>query len=90
MNKKELVSALAEKLSVTKKEAALFVDSFVDVVSEALSKGDNVKIVGFGTFEVVERKPRKGVNPQTKETIEIPGGKVPKFKAGKELKAKVK
>lgn len=90
MNKKELVSALAEKVNVTKKEAALFVDSFVDVVSDALGKGESVKIVGFGTFEVVERKPRKGVNPQTKEAIEIPGGKVPKFKAGKELKAKVK
>lgn len=90
MNKKELIAAVAQKAGVTKKEAANVVGAFVDVVTEALAKGDTVKIVGFGTFEVVKRKPRKGVNPRTKAPIKIPGTKVPKFRAGKDLKEKVK
>ena len=90
MNKKELVAEIAGKTGVTKKLAAEILDSFIDIVSEKLAKGEEVKLVGFGTFEVATRKPRKGVNPRTKEPIEIPGGKVPRFRAGKELKEKVK
>ncbi|OAA30109.1 integration host factor [Kosmotoga arenicorallina S304] len=90
MNKKELVAEIAERTGTTKKLAAEVLDSFVAVVGEKLAKGEEVKLVGFGTFEVAERKPRKGVNPRTKEAIQIPGGKVPKFRAGKELKEKVK
>jgi len=70
--------------------AESFVDSFVEVVSEQLSKGEEVKLVGFGTFKVQDRKARKGVNPQTGKSIKIPARKVPKFVAGKDLKEKVK
>jgi DNA-binding protein HU-beta len=90
VNKKELVDTLSEKASTTKKMAETFVDSFVEVVSEQLSKGEEVKLVGFGTFKVQDRKARKGVNPQTGKSIKIPARKVPKFVAGKDLKEKVK
>ncbi|PNR92441.1 HU family DNA-binding protein [Petrotoga sp. 9PWA.NaAc.5.4] len=90
MNKKELVDAFAKKASVTKKEAETYVDAFVEVVSEALSKGEEVKLVGFGTFKVQERAARKGVNPQTGKPLKIPAKKVPKFVPGKELKDAVK
>ncbi|BBE30185.1 transcriptional regulator [Tepiditoga spiralis] len=89
MNKKSLVSAISEKLNVSKKDAEKFLNDFVDIVSESLEKGESVKLVGFGTFEVVKREERKGINPQTKETIIIPAKKVPKFKAGTELKNRV-
>jgi DNA-binding protein HU-beta len=90
MNKKELISALADASGKSKKEAGEMLDTFVQVVSDALSKDEEVKLVGFGTFSVVERKARKGVNPLTKEAIDIPATKVPKFKAGNDLKEKVK
>ncbi|MDN5343585.1 HU family DNA-binding protein [Oceanotoga sp. DSM 15011] len=90
MNKKELVDALSEKASTTKKQAEVFVDSFVSVVSEELEKEGEVKLVGFGTFKVQQRAARKGVNPQTGKQIKIPARKVPKFIAGKELKERVK
>ncbi|BDG62019.1 HU family DNA-binding protein [Caldinitratiruptor microaerophilus] len=86
MNKAELVSAVAEKAGLTKKDSEKAVNAFVESVKEALAKGDKVSLVGFGTFEVRERRPRKGRNPQTKAEITIPGGKAPAFKAGKELK----
>ena len=90
MNKKQLVAKIADKLGVTKKETAAFLDAFVEVVTEALSRGENVKLVGFGTFEVIHKKERKGVNPQTKKPIKIPAKKVPKFKPGKDLREAVK
>lgn len=90
MNKKELVAALADRSGITKKESEAFINEFVNVVSETLEKGEAVKLVGFGTFEVVERSERKGVNPKTKEAITIPAHKAPKFKAGTELKNRVK
>ena len=86
---KELVDALAKKASITKKDAEAL-DAFVDVVSETLSKGEEVKLVGFGTFKVQERAARKGVNPQTGKPLKIPAKKVPKFVPGKELKELVK
>ncbi|HOO76178.1 MAG: HU family DNA-binding protein [Thermotogae bacterium] len=90
MNKKELVGKLSEKIGVTKKDAGLFLDSFLEVVSDTLVSGESVKLVGFGTFETVKREPRKGINPQTKKPIKIPGRTVPKFKPGAELKDRVK
>lgn len=89
MNKKELIAELSTRTGVTKKLATEVLDSFIEIVGENLSKDEEVKLVGFGTFEVATRKPRKGVNPRTKKPIDIPGGKVPKFRAGKELKEKV-
>lgn len=86
MNKAELVTAMAEKTELSKKDAEKALKAFVDVVTEELVKGEKVQLVGFGTFEVAERPARTGRNPQTKEAIEIPASKAPKFKAGKALK----
>ena len=86
MNKAELIAAIAAKTGATKKSAEESVNAFVDVVTEALQKGDKVQLVGFGSFEVLNRAARKGRNPQTKEEIKIPASKAPKFKAGKALK----
>lgn len=86
MNKKELISAIAEKSGASKKDAEKFLNSTVDVITEALAKGDNVALVGFGNFEVKERAEREGKNPQTGEKIKIAACKVPGFKSGKALK----
>lgn len=86
MNKTELIAAVAESAEISKKDAEKALKAFVDVVSDELVKGEKVQLVGFGTFEVSERKARDGRNPQTKETIQIPASKAPKFKAGKALK----
>ena len=89
MNKAELIAAVAAKTGDTKKGVEASVNAFVDVVTEALVKGDKVQLVGFGSFEVRKRAARKGRNPQTKEEIKIPASKAPVFKAGKALKEKV-
>lgn len=86
MNKSELIQAMALKTGDTKKGAEASLNAFVDVVTEALVKGDKVQLVGFGSFEVRTRAARKGHNPQTKEEIKIPACKAPAFKAGKALK----
>ncbi len=86
MNKAELIAAIAAQTNETKKNAEAAVNAFVDVVTEALVKGDKVQLVGFGSFEVRKRAARKGRNPQTKEEIKIPASKAPVFKAGKALK----
>ena len=86
MNKAELIAAIAAKTGETKKSAEEAVNAFVDVVVDALVKGDKVQLVGFGSFEVRKRAARKGRNPQTKEEIKIPASKAPVFKAGKALK----
>ena len=86
MNKSDLVAAMAAKTGDTKKSAEETLNAFVDVVTEALVKGDKVQLVGFGSFEVRKRAARKGRNPQTKEEIKIPASKAPVFKAGKALK----
>ena len=74
---------------MSKKDAEKAVNAFVDTVEEALTGGDKVSLVGFGTFEVRSRAARKGLNPQTKEEIDIPASRVPAFKAGKALKDSV-
>lgn len=89
MNKAELVSAVAQHSGLTKKNSEAAIDAFVNVVEESLAKEEKVVLVGFGTFETKNRAARKGRNPQTKETINIPASKAPVFKAGKSLKDKV-
>ena len=86
MNKTELVASVAEKTGLTKKDSEKAVNAVLAAVTESLQEGDKVQLVGFGTFEVRERKARKAKNPQTKEDIPIPETKVPAFKAGKGLK----
>ncbi len=86
MNKTELVASVAEKTGLTKKDAEKAVNALFDSVQEALTAGDKVQMIGFGTFEVKERAARKGRNPRTGQDIEIPASKNPVFKAGKALK----
>ncbi len=86
MNKTELVANVAEKAGLTKKDSEKAVNAVLTTVTESLKKGEKVQLVGFGTFEVRDRKARKAKNPQTKEDIMIPATRVPAFKAGKGLK----
>ena len=86
MNKTELIAAVAEAAGVSKKDAALVVDATFSTITTAIANGDKVQIVGFGTFEARERAAREGLNPQTKEKVQIEACKVPAFKAGKALK----
>ena len=90
MNKAELVAKMAEVSGLTKKDAETALNSFMDTVEETLVGGGKVQLVGFGTFDVRERKPRKGRNPRNpKQVINIPASKAPVFKAGKTLKEKI-
>ena len=86
MNKAELITAVAENADITKKDAEKALKAFVDVITEELKKGEKVQVVGFGTFEVLERAAREGRNPHTGEPMPIAACKAPKFKAGKALK----
>lgn len=86
MNKSDLVLKVSEKAELTQKEAAAAVNAFTAAVQEALSKGDNVTLIGFGTFLVRERAARSGHNPRTGEALQIPAVKVPSFRPGKNLK----
>lgn len=85
MNKADLINEVANVVS-TKKEAQAAVDCVIESITKALKKGDDVTLVGFGTFKVVKRKARKGRNPQTGAEIKISASKAPKFTAGKGLK----
>ena len=86
MNKTELIAAVAEKAELSKKDAEAAVSAAIDAIAGALSQGEKVQLVGFGSFEVKTRAERVGRNPKTKETIQIPASKSPVFKAGKALK----
>jgi len=86
MTKTELVSAVAAKANVSKKDAEKVASATFEAIAEALANDEKVTLVGFGNFEVKTRSARKGINPRTKETIEIPASKLPTFKAGKALK----
>ena len=86
MTKAELVDAVAKSANLTKAAADKAVGAFINAVSDALKNGDKVTLVGFGSFEVSERKARTGRNPQTGKEIKIAAAKVPKFKPGKALK----
>jgi DNA-binding protein HU-beta len=85
MNKNELIADLADKTDLTKAKAAEAVDAFIAIVSKAMAKGDEVRLVGFGTFCTVHRKATEGRNPRTGAVIKIPAANKPKFKAGKAL-----
>jgi DNA-binding protein HU-beta len=90
MNKAELVEAIAKVTQLTKADTERTMDALIDVVSKNIKKKDGVKLVGFGTFMVSNRKARVGRNPQTGEEISIPARKVPVFRPGKELKDAVR
>ena len=85
MNKSELVAAVAAQAGLTKVQAQKAVEATVDAIAGALKNGDKVQLVGFGTFSVVEKAAREGVNPATGAKIQIPAKKVAKFKAGASL-----
>lgn len=86
MNKTELVDEVADGADLSKADAAKAVDSVLDAITGALKQGDKVSLVGFGVFSVRERAARQGRNPKTGQSIKIPAGKTPGFKAGKALK----
>ncbi|MGQ9427394.1 HU family DNA-binding protein [Gilvimarinus sp. F26214L] len=86
MNKSELIDAIAAAADIPKAAAGRALDAMVDNVADALKKGDQVVLVGFGTFSVKERAARTGRNPQTGQPIQIAAAKIPSFKAGKALK----
>ena len=86
MNKNDLVAAVADAAGLSKSDAGKAVDAVFDAISGALKKGDDVRLLGFGTFAVASRAARQGKNPRTGETIDIAASKQPKFTAGKGLK----
>ena len=89
MNKNDLVSSVSNATGLSKIDAAKAVDGVIDSITESLSNGDEVRLVGFGTFSVSHRKATTGRNPRTGESIQIKATKVPKFKSGKALKTAV-
>ena len=89
MDKKTLVKTIAEKTGLPQKQVKAVVDAFTEVVMETLKKKEEVKLTGFGTFAVAERKERTYINPQTKEPIKVPKRTVPVFRVGSKLKAAV-
>jgi len=90
MNKAELVIAVAKKLNLTKVQSENFLDATLDIIQKTVSKGEEVKLVGFGSFTRQSKKARVGRNPKTGESVEIPGTRVPRFKPGKEFKNSMK
>jgi len=89
MNKSELISKMAEKSGLTKTESKKALEAFVESVTDSMKAGEKLALVGFGTFSVNERAARTGINPSTKQPIQIAAKKVVKFKAGAELAASV-
>jgi nucleoid DNA-binding protein len=90
MNKDALVAEISEKIELSKKDIEMVVDTMTDVITKTLKNGQKVTLTGFGTFRASHRASREGINPQTKEKIQIPAMTVPKFTAGKALKEAVK
>lgn len=90
MGKSDFVSAVASRSNLNKTQAAAAVDAFIDVVSDSLKRGEEVQFTGFGKFSVQNRPARMGINPQTKQRIQIAATRVPKFSAGSQLKKSVK
>ncbi len=89
MNKTELVQAIAEKANLNKTQAKAALDATIEAIGGALKKGDKIALIGFGTFQVVKKDAREGINPATKQKIKIAAKKVVKFKAGADLAKKV-
>jgi DNA-binding protein HU-beta len=90
MNKAELVEAVAKATKLSKSQIEFALDNTIEVIKKTVKKGDDVKLVGFGTFAKAKRKSRKGRNPQTGKAITIPACNYPRFKAGREFKHMVK
>ena len=90
MNKQELINNVAAETGLSKKDSAAALEAVTTAIAASLSKGEPVRLLGFGTFDVKSRAARTGKNPKTGEAIKIPASKVPSFKAGKELKDSVK
>jgi DNA-binding protein HU-beta len=86
VNKNDLVAAVASNTGLSKADSTRAVDEVFDVITKSLKQGDEVRLVGFGTFVVSKRAATQGRNPRTGETIQIPASKLPKFRAGKQLK----
>ena len=89
MNKQDLVATVAQTADISKSKASDAVDAVIAAIKTSLKKGDDVRLVGFGTFSVADRAATTGRNPRTGEPIKIPASKQPKFKAGKDLKEAV-
>ena len=89
MNKAELAEEVSGKTGLTKKVTQNVIDTVIETIGDTLSRGEKVTLVGFGTFQVASRKARRGVNPRTRESINIPAKKVPKFVPGKILKEEI-
>ncbi len=89
MNKNELIAEIADAVEVSKAKAAEALDAFTSIVAKALASGDEIRLVGFGTFTVVNRKATEGRNPRTGAVIKIAASRQPKFRAGKALKDQV-
>lgn len=89
MNKNDLINSVASSAGLSKVDAGRAVDAFTGAISSALAAGNEVRLVGFGTFSVVNRKATMGRNPRTGERIHIPAARRPKFKTGKALKEAV-
>lgn len=90
MNRNDIIDTIAKTASLTKKDAQAALDAFTDVITAALKKGEKVAITGFGSWETASRAARTARNPQTKQTVQIPACKTPKFRPGKNLKESVK
>jgi len=90
MNKSDLIDAIAQSAGLTKVQAAKALNSYHEIVTKAMKKGDSVSVVGFGTFTTAQRKARTGRNPKTGAALKIKAARVPKFRAGKGLKDSVK
>lgn len=90
INKDALVGIISTKLDLSKKDVEAVIDALAENITEEIRKGNKVTLTGFGTFRVSKRKAREGINPQTKERIQIPEMSVPKFTAGKTLKEAVR
>jgi len=90
MNRNQLVEAMAKKAKISKKDASIALTALLDSVTDTLSKGKAATLTGFGTFQMVKRVSRRGVNPMTRQPMQIPAMSVPRFKAGRGLKEALK
>jgi DNA-binding protein HU-beta len=87
MNKAQLIEKLSQKTHLPKNQTEEILDATIEIIQKAVSKGEDVKLVGFGTFSRLDKKARTGRNPKTGATVAIPGGRVPRFKPGKDFKS---
>ncbi len=90
MNKSELINSLSEETTFSKKDVSRVLDSLIRIIERTLKNGDKVSITGFGSYWVSRRPARKGINPSTKERIDLPEVSVPRFKPGKRLRELIK